>query len=101
MLTVIDEVVSFVLHNKEAPAAAVVDKVVVPQLLTTVTMGFKGVGFTVIVNVFDVPVQPFATGVTVIVATCIVVPVLVAVNDGMLPLLPAIRPILILSFVQL
>ena len=37
MLTVMDEVVSPVLHNKVP--VAVVDKVEVPQLFTTVTIG--------------------------------------------------------------
>ncbi len=46
-----------------------------------------GVGFTVMLNVLDEPEQLFADGVTVIVATTGVVPVFIAVNDGMV-LLP-------------
>ena len=88
-----------VLHNKVP--VAVVDNVEVPQLSTTVTTGVEGVGFTVMVNVCGVPVQPLATGVTVIVATCVVAPLLIAVNDAMLPLPPAARPMLVLSLVQL
>ena len=60
-----------------------------------------GVGFTVIVKETGVPVQPFAVGVTVIVATTAVVPLFVAVNEAILPLpLPA-NPIEGLLFVQL
>ena len=94
-----EEVLSPVLHNNVP--VAVVDNVVEPQLFVTVTTGVAGVGFTVIVNVCGVPLHPLATGVTVIVATCIVAPAFVAVNDPMLPLPPAARPMLVLLFVQL
>lgn len=87
------------LHNKDP--VAVVLNVDEPQLFTTVTTGVEGVGLTVIVNVCEAPVQPLATGVTVMVATCGVIPPLVAVNDAMFPLPNAARPILVLSFVQL
>lgn len=63
-----------------------------------------GVGFTVMVNIIGVPVQliPLVkTGVTVIVATCGVVPKLVALNDGILPLPFGPSPIDVLLFVQL
>src|SRR3989442_1410907 len=60
-----------------------------------------GVGFTVIVNVCDVPVHPLATGVTVIVAVTIVVPPFVAVNAAMSPVPLAANPILVVLFVQL
>ena len=56
---------------------------------------------TVMVNVLDVPPQPDAEGVTVIVAVIGVDPGLVAVNDGILPLPLAPRPIAVLLFVQL
>ena len=53
-----------------------------------------------IVNVFGVPTQPLAVGVTVIVEVTGAVPVLVPVNAPMLPLpLPA-KPILVLLFDQ-
>ena len=60
-----------------------------------------GVGFTVIVNVIGVPGQPFATGVTVIVATTGTIPALVAVKLAILPVPEAARPILGVLFVQL
>jgi hypothetical protein len=60
-----------------------------------------GVGFTVIVNVTAVPLQPAADGVTVMVAVIGVAVALVAVNDGILPVPDAARPIAVLLFVQL
>ena len=63
------------------------------------------VGFTVIVNVVDAPVQlipPLVNvGVTVMVAVTAVLPVLMAVNDGivLVPLAP--KPIDVLLLVQL
>lgn len=63
-----------------------------------------GVGATVIVKISGVPVQvtPLVyAGVTVIVAVTGVVPVLVAVNDGRLPVPLAARPIDGVLFVQL
>ena len=60
-----------------------------------------GVGSTVMVNVTGVPLHPFATGVTVIVAVTGVVPVLVAVNAAIFPVPLAPRPIDVLLFVQL
>lgn len=60
-----------------------------------------GVGLTVIVNVLDVPEHPLYTGVTVIVAVTGVLPVLLAVNDPMLPVPLAARPIDAVLFVQL
>lgn len=56
------------LHNKLP--VAVVDSVDMPQLFTTVITGIEGVGFTEMVNFFDMPVHPLTTGVTVMVATC-------------------------------
>lgn len=64
-----------------------------------------GVGFTVIVNVIDVPVQVVAplvyVGVTVIVAVCTTAVALVAVKLAILPVPDAARPIVVLLFVQL
>jgi hypothetical protein len=63
-----------------------------------------GIGFTVIVNVIGVPgqVTPLLKfGVTVIVATCGVLPVLIVVNDAILPAPAAARPMLVLLLVQL
>lgn len=53
------------------------------------------------VKVCAVPLQPFAFGVTVMVATAAVAPVLTAANDAMLPLPDPARPMLVLLFVQL
>jgi hypothetical protein len=60
-----------------------------------------GVGFTVMVNVFEAPGQPFAVGVTVMVAVTSAVPVFVAVKDAIFPVPLAARPILAVLFVQL
>lgn len=63
-----------------------------------------GVGFTVTVNVLTEPLQftlPLLNdGVTVMLAITGVVPVLMAVNEGMLPL-PDVKPIEGVLFVQL
>jgi len=59
-----------------------------------------GAGFTVTVNVVGAPVHPFPDGVTVMFAVIGAVVTLVAVNDGILPELPAARPIAMLLFVQ-
>jgi hypothetical protein len=63
------------------------------------------VGFTVIVNVDEVPVQlmpPFVyTGVTVMVAVTGEFPVLSAVNEGIFPVPLAPNPIEVVVFVQL
>jgi hypothetical protein len=55
-------------------------------------------GLTVIVNDCGVPAQPSNEGVTVIVAIAGDAPVLVAVNDVILPVPLATRPILVLLF---
>jgi hypothetical protein len=60
-----------------------------------------GVGFTVIVNVVVVPVQPLYTGVIVIVAVTGFVVGFNEVNEGMLPTPLAARPIDGVSLVQL
>jgi hypothetical protein len=62
--------------------------------------GTVGKGFTVIVKIIGVPLHPFATGVTVIVDTMFVVPVFVTVNEPILPVPLAAKPIAVLSFVQ-
>ena len=53
------------------------------------------------VNVFGVPGQPAAVGVTVIVAVTAVLPVLMAVNAAIFPFPLAASPIDVLLFVQL
>jgi hypothetical protein len=58
-------------------------------------------GLTVIVKVCDVPGQPFAVGVTVMVAVTGAVPVFVAVKEVIFPVPLAARPILVVLFVQL
>ena len=54
-----------------------------------------------ILNVLGVPGQPFTVGVTEMLATIGVVPLLIAVNAGISPTPLAPIPILGLSFVQL
>lgn len=60
----------------------------------------SGVGFTLIVKVIDGPGQPPAVGVTVIVAITGTLVVLIAVKDGIFPLPLAVKPIDVLSLVQ-
>ncbi|MBK7556992.1 MAG: hypothetical protein IPI54_01145 [Chitinophagaceae bacterium] len=60
-----------------------------------------GVGFTVMVNVSGIPGQPDADGVTVIDAVTCVLPVLIAVKEGIFPLPFAASPIDGLLFTQL
>ena len=70
-------------------------------LLTGFTVG---IGFTVMVNVIGVPGQVtplLKLGVTVMVATCGVVPALVAAKLAILPAPDAARPMLVLLLVQL
>ena len=59
-----------------------------------------GAGLTVMVNVFGVPEQPRATGVTVIVATTAVVPLLIAVKAAIAPAPLATNPMEGVLFVQ-
>jgi hypothetical protein len=66
-------------------------------LATEVTVG---VGFTVIVNVCEPPIQVLAEGTTEIIPSVAIVPALVAVNEGILPLPDMPRPIVGLVFVQ-
>ena len=61
----------------------------------------EGVGLTVIVNVCAEPVQPSAEGVTVIVETITVEPLLITEKATILPVPLAAKPMLVLSFVQL
>ena len=58
------------------------------------------VGFTVMVKVIDGPTQPFAVGVTVIVAITGAIPALVAVKDGTFPMPLAPRPIEVVLLVH-
>ena len=60
-----------------------------------------GVGFTVIVKLCGLPLQPLATGVTVMVAVTTLLPPFNAVNAGILPVPEAARFMLLLLFVQL
>jgi len=60
----------------------------------------SGVGFTVMVKVIGGPGQPLAVGVTVIVATTMVAPMLVAMNEGISPVPLAASPMVGSLFVQ-
>ena len=102
-------VTSFVQAYVVVPPVLLVPKitaVVLVLLHTTWLVGWitSPVGLTVIVKVFDGPLQlvpPFVkVGVTVIVATTGAVPVFEAVNEAMLPVPEAARPMLVTSFVQ-
>jgi hypothetical protein len=70
-----------------------------------VTAFTVGVGFTVIVKDFDVPLHvtlPLVyTGVTVIVAVTGTIPILTAANEAISPVPLAPRPIEVVLFVQL
>ena len=61
----------------------------------------SGVGFTVMVNICGKPVQPFADGVTVIVAVTGALVILTALKAGIFPVPLAANPIEVLLFVQL
>jgi hypothetical protein len=84
-------------HVKVVPATGqlkVIGAVVAPLQYAALLTGFTiGVGLTVIVNVIGVPVQPFADGVTVIVATTGAVPAFVEINEGIPPVPFAGNPI--------
>lgn len=60
----------------------------------------EGIGFTVIRNFSEVPAQLFADGVTVTVAVCGAVPLLVAANETMSPLPDEASPMVALLFVH-
>ena len=66
--------------------------------LFTVT---KGLGFTVIVNVIEEPVQPLSVGVTVIVAVIGAPELLFTVKDGIFPDPEEASPMAVLLLVQL
>ena len=65
------------------------------------TAATVGVGLTVIVKVVDAPVQPFAEGVTVMVAVIGAFVVFTAVKAAILPVPLAARPMLGAVFIQL
>jgi hypothetical protein len=77
--------------------AAVADPLHTVWLATALTVA---VGFTVIVNEVDPPPQALALVVTVIVPDIGVLPALVAVKLGILPVPLAARPIAVLEFVH-
>ena len=60
-----------------------------------------GMGLTVILNVFTLPLQPFALGVTIRLPTKGMVNVFCPVNEAILPLPLKARPILAVLLVQL
>ena len=69
--------------------------------MSSIQIATVGVGLTVMVKFLDGPTQPAPdVGVTVIVATTLVVPLLVAVKAAMLPVPLAAKPILVLLLVQ-
>jgi hypothetical protein len=97
-------------HEKVAPGTLLVNTTegtAAPlQCVWLATGVTDGIGFTVIVKVIGVPVHTAptlgeVTGVTVIVAVTGVVPEFCAVNDGILPLPLAARPMEGVLFVQL
>ncbi len=63
------------------------------QTIISVTSFTDGVGFTVMLKVFAVPLHPVASGVTVIVAITGVVPVFIALNVEIFPVPLADSPI--------
>ena len=86
----------------ETVSLKLTEPVVVP--LQTVWSGGSltvGVGFTVKVKDWGVPVHPLAVGVTVMVAMIGLLVELVAANDAILPLPLAASPMAVLLFVQL
>ena len=83
---------------KLVPATAVPGHTV---LFAGTVAGFTiGLGLTVMVKVFDVPAQPFTVGVTVMVPVMGVLPELVEVKPGTLPVPLAPSPMEVLLFVQ-
>ena len=60
-----------------------------------------GVGLTLIIKLCEIPLHPFANGVTVTVEVTATVPVFVAVNDPISPVPAAAMPILPLLVTQL
>ena len=101
--------VSFVQAYVVVPPVLFVPKIIAEVLVLLQTTWLAGwitspVGLTVIVKVLVGPVQltpPLVNvGVTTIVAITGAVPVLVAVNEAMLPVPEAAKPMLVASFVQ-
>lgn len=92
-------------HVKNVPVVrlcGVYSKVVWAHIADGVSVLLSfGVGFTLMPKVSALPVQPFADGVTVIVAATGAVAVLPAVNDVISPVPFAASPIEVLLFVQL
>jgi hypothetical protein len=64
-------------------------------------VGAAGTLLTVMVKLCGVPVQPFAEGVTVIVATAGVLPLFIPLKAGISPVPEAASPMLVLLLVQL
>ena len=98
------EGVSFV-QSKEVPPTVSTKPIAVVEAplhnICGVTGATVGVGFTVMIYVSGVPLQPLAVGVMEILAVAGVLPVLVAVNPGISPVPLADKPMEVLSFVQL
>lgn len=97
-------IVVFVFVQANDEPVGVVEKLIAltvpPHCAMFATAVITGFGFTVIVNVIGVPAQPFAVGVTVIVAV-IVAPVLfTAVKAGKFPVPFAAKPILVAVLVH-
>ena len=92
------DVLSFV-QSKVVPPTLPVNGIVplkAPLHLTRLVIGLTvGVGFTVMVNVLNEPGQLFADGVTVMVPTIGVIPVFIAVKEGMVLEPEAVIPILV------
>ena len=70
-----------------------------PHTLTSVILFTTGVGFTVIVNTVAVPTHELAVGITLIVATCVVI-TFGALKEGILPVPFAAKPMAVLLFVH-
>ena len=99
-------VVLLLVHVNTVPATGpVIVTAVVAEPAHTAWLAIAftdGVGFTVIVKLTGVPVQPEADdGVTVMVAVIGAAVLLVAVKLGILPVPDAARPMAVLLFVQL
>jgi hypothetical protein len=83
-------------HVKVVPATGpprVTIVVAAPLQYATLLIALTvGVGYTVMVKENGVPTHPLAVGVTVIVATTVTLPALVAVNEGIFPVPLAASP---------
>ncbi len=98
-------IVALELVQVKVPPVGVLVKLVAATtpVLQTVTLAGTvavGIGLTVMVKVEAVPVQPFKTGVTVIVPVIGVEPLFVAVKEGIFPVPLDANPILVLEFVH-